>query len=93
MIIIKRWIKSNTDVNNNNSDKKDINDEYKSTFKNQQSNQQQIEENIYQDNETQNINHVFRPFHVQNEKLNMIITRMELFVIKIHSQINVYITI
>jgi hypothetical protein len=82
---------SNTDVNNNNSDKKDINDEYESTFKNQQSNQQQIEENIYQDNETQNINHVFRPFHVQNEKLNMIITRMELFVIKIHSQINIYI--
>ena len=34
MIIIKRWIKSNTDVNNNNSDKKDINDEYESTFKN-----------------------------------------------------------
>ena len=81
------------DVNNNDNDNnnKKMNDAHEAVFNDDQSHRQQKEENIYQDNETPNSNHMSRPFHGQNEILNMIITRMELFVVKIHSQINVYI--
>ena len=82
----------NTETNNsdNNSNNKELNDEHEVLFNNEQPHQQP-DESIYQYKEAQNDVHLTRPFHVQNEMLNMVITRMELFVVKIHSQINVYI--